>query len=232
MKMGKILYVEDDLSLSFVTRDQLEKRGYEVVSCENGLDALTLFKKEIFDLCIFDVMLPKMDGFELAKNIRETNKQIPILFLTARSMQEDKLEGLTIGGDDYITKPFNIEELCLKIEVFLKRKLVNKPIEEFYQIGLFSLDVKEQKLKLGTEEKKLTLKETKLLSLLAQKVNTITKRENILVNLWGKDDYFLGRSLDVFISRLRKYLIEDPTIQIENIRGVGFKLVVLEKEVK
>jgi|TARA_B110000967_G_scaffold58333_1_gene59788 DNA-binding response OmpR family regulator len=230
--MGKILYVEDDLSLSFVTRDQLEKRGYEVVSCENGLDALTLFKKEIFDLCIFDVMLPKMDGFELAKNIRETNKQIPILFLTARSMQEDKLEGLTIGGDDYITKPFNIEELCLKIEVFLKRKLVNKPIEEFYQIGLFSLDVKEQKLKLGTEEKKLTLKETKLLSLLAQKVNTITKRENILVNLWGKDDYFLGRSLDVFISRLRKYLIEDPTIQIENIRGVGFKLVVLEKEVK
>ena len=230
--MGKILYVEDDLSLSFVTRDQLEKHGYEVVSCENGLDALTLFKKEIFDLCIFDVMLPKMDGFVLAKNIRETNKQIPILFLTARSMQEDKLEGLTIGGDDYITKPFNIEELCLKIEVFLKRKLVNKPIEEFYQIGLFSLDVKEQKLKLGTEEKKLTLKETKLLSLLAQKVNTITKRENILVNLWGKDDYFLGRSLDVFISRLRKYLIEDPTIQIENIRGVGFKLVVLEKKVK
>ena len=227
--MAKILYVEDDLSLSFVTRDQLEKRGYEVFSCENGLDALTLFKKEIFDLCIFDVMLPKMDGFELAKNIRETNKQIPIIFLTARSMQEDKLEGLTIGGDDYITKPFNVEELCLKIEVFLKRKLVNKPIEEFYQIGLFSLDVKEQKLKLGTEEKKLTLKETKLLSLLAQKVNTITKRENILVNLWGKDDYFLGRSLDVFISRLRKYLRQDPTIQIENIRGVGFKLVILEK---
>lgn len=227
--MAKILYVEDDLSLSFVTHDQLEKRGYEVFSCENGIEALSLFKKEIFDLCIFDVMLPEMDGFELAKNIRETNKQIPIIFLTARSMQEDKLEGLTIGGDDYITKPFNIEELCLKIEVFLKRKLVNKPIEEFYQIGLFSLDVKEQKLKLGTEEKKLTLKETKLLSLLAQKVNTITKRENILVNLWGKDDYFLGRSLDVFISRLRKYLRQDPTIQIENIRGVGFKLVILEK---
>tara|TARA_B110000196_G_C20885445_1_gene538712 strand:+ start:24 stop:719 length:696 start_codon:yes stop_codon:yes gene_type:complete len=228
--MAKILYVEDDLSLSFVTHDQLEKRGYEVFSCENGIDALSLFKKEIFDLCIFDVMLPEMDGFELAKNIRETNKQIPIIFLTARSMQEDKLEGLTIGGDDYITKPFNIEELCLKIEVFLKRKLVNKPIEEFYQIGVFSLDVKEQKLKLGTEEKKLTLKETKLLSLLAQKANTITKRETILVNLWGKDDYFLGRSLDVFISRLRKYLRQDPTIQIENIRGVGFKLVVLEKE--
>ena len=227
--MAKVLYVEDDLSLSFVTRDQLEKRGYEVLSCENGLDALHLFKKEIFDLCIFDVMLPKMDGFELAKKIRETNKQVPILFLTARSMQEDKLEGLTIGGDDYITKPFNIDELCLKIEVFLKRKLVNKQIEEFYQIGNFSLDVKEQKLTIGEEERKLTLKETKLLSLLAQKTNTITKRENILVNLWGKNDYFLGRSLDVFISRLRKYLVLDPSIQIENIRGVGFKLVVLEQ---
>tara|TARA_B100000780_G_C21013007_1_gene405742 strand:+ start:142 stop:828 length:687 start_codon:yes stop_codon:yes gene_type:complete len=227
--MAKILYVEDDLSLSFVTRDQLEKRGYKVFSCENGLDALVLFKKEIFDLCVFDVMLPKMDGFELAKKIRETNKHIPILFLTARSMLEDKLEGLTIGGDDYITKPFNIEELCLKIEVFLKRKLVNKPIEEFYQIGLFLLDVKEQKLKNGADERNLTLKETKLLSLLVQKVNTITKRENILVTLWGKNDYFLGRSLDVFISRLRKYLNEDPSIQIENIRGVGFKLVVLEK---
>lgn len=227
--MAKILYVEDDLSLSFVTQDQLEKRGYEVFSCENGLDALALFKKEIFDLCVFDVMLPKMDGFELAKKIRETNKHIPILFLTARSMQEDKLEGLTIGGDDYITKPFNIEELCLKIQVFLKRKLVNKPIEEFYQIGRFLLDVKEQKLKNGADERKLTLKETKLLSLLVQKVNTITKRENILVNLWGKDDYFLGRSLDVFISRLRKYLSVDSSIQIENIRGVGFKLVVLEE---
>lgn len=227
--MAKILYVEDDLSLSFVTRDQLKKRGYEVFSCENGLDALSLYKKEIFDLCIFDVMLPKMDGFELAKKIRETNKQVPILFLTARSMQEDKLEGLTIGGDDYITKPFNIDELCLKIEVFLKRKLVNKHIEEFYQIGEFSLDVKEQKLSIEKKERKLTLKETKLLTLLAQKVNTITKRETILVNLWGKNDYFLGRSLDVFISRLRKYLDADSSIQIENIRGVGFKLVVLEE---
>jgi two-component system, OmpR family, response regulator VicR len=227
--MAKILYAEDDLSLSFVTRDQLKKRGYEVFSCENGLDALSLYKKEIFDLCIFDVMLPKMDGFELAKKIRETNKQVPILFLTARSMQEDKLEGLTIGGDDYITKPFNIDELCLKIEVFLKRKLVNKHIKEFYQIGEFSLDVKEQKLSIEKKERKLTLKETKLLTLLAQKVNTITKRETILVNLWGKNDYFLGRSLDVFISRLRKYLDADSSIQIENIRGVGFKLVVLEE---
>lgn len=145
-------------------------------------------------------------------------------------MQEDKLEGLSLGADDYITKPFNIEELCLKIQVFLKRKLVNQPVKEFYKIGSFTLDVKEQKLLKGEVERKLTIKETKLLSLLIQKVNTITKRENILVSLWGKNDYFLGRSLDVFISKLRKHFSEDPMIKIENIRGVGFKLVVLEEE--
>jgi two-component system, OmpR family, response regulator VicR len=223
--MAKILYVEDDLSLSFVTRDQLEKRDYEVVSCDNGKEAYRKFKKQIFDLCILDVMLPEMDGFQLAKKIREKNKHVPILFLTARSMQEDKIEGLKLGADDYLTKPFNVEELCLKIEVFLKRKQVSQQIKDQYVIGDYHLDVKEQKLIIGENVRKLTLKETKLLSLLIQKVNTVTKRENILINLWGKNDYFLGRSLDVFISRLRKYLKEDERIFIENIRGVGFKLV-------
>lgn len=222
--MAKILYVEDNLSLSFVTSDQLEKRNYEVVTCDNGKEAYRLFKKEIFDLCIFDVMLPEMDGFELAKKIRTGNKHIPIIFLTARSMQEDKIEGLKLGGDDYLTKPFNIEELCLKIEIFLKRKQVNKELRDSYKIGRYHLDVKEQKLCLEEKERMLTLKETKLLSLLSQKENTILKRENILINLWGKNDYFLGRSLDVFISRLRKYLKDDENIYIENIRGVGFKL--------
>ncbi len=223
--MAKILYVEDDLSLSFVTRDQLEKRDYDVASYDNGKEAYKNFKSQIFDLCILDVMLPEMDGFQLAQKIREKNKHIPILFLTARSMQEDKIEGLKIGADDYLTKPFNIEELCLKIEVFLKRKQVNQQIQDQYLIGDYYLDVKEQKLTIREFERKLTLKETKLLTLLIQKVNTITKRENILINLWGKNDYFLGRSLDVFISRLRKYLKEDENIFIENIRGVGFKLV-------
>lgn len=222
--MAKILYVEDDPSLSFVTRDQLEKRGYEVVFCDNGKKAYEIFKTAIFDLCIFDVMLPEIDGFELAKKIRIDNKQIPILFLTARSMQEDKIEGLKLGGDDYMTKPFNIDELCLKIKIFLKRKEVRKETKDFYSIGTFTLDVREQKLCHSKNERQLTLKETKLLSLLSQKENTIIKRENILLNLWGKNDYFLGRSLDVFISRLRKYLKEDKTIHIENIRGVGFKL--------
>ena len=224
--MAKILYVEDDLSLSFVTRDQLEKRGYDVLFCDTGIKALEAFQAHLFDICIFDVMLPVMDGFELAKKIRLENKQIPIIFLTARSMQEDKLEGLKLGGDDYMTKPFNIEELRLKIEVFLKRKEVQKEGKDFYAIGSYQLDVKEQKLIIGKDQRQLTLKETKLLSLLSLKENTIIKRENILLNLWGKNDYFLGRSLDVFISRLRKYLKKDENIHLENIRGVGFKLNV------
>ena len=224
--MGRILYVEDDLSLSFVTRDQLKKNGYEVISSDNGNEAFQIFKTTNFDICILDVMLPEMDGFALAKKIREINNQIPILFLTARSMQEDKIEGLKLGGDDYMTKPFNIEELCLKIEVFLKRKEILKEPEKYYKIGAYKLDVKEQMLNLGVEERPLTLKETKLLSLLCQKKNSTIKRENILIDLWGKNDYFLGRSLDVFISRLRKYLKKDKNIYIENIRGVGFKLNV------
>jgi len=228
--MARILYVEDDLSLKFVTQDQLEKRDYTVVSCVNGIQALEVFKKEVFDLCVLDVMLPEMDGFELAKKIRETNKHIPIIFLTARSMQEDKLEGLSLGADDYITKPFNIEELSLKIQIFLKRKLVNNTIKNLYKIGDFVLDIKEQKLTIEGLVKKLTIKETKLICMLVQNANTITKRENILINLWGKNDYFLGRSLDVFISKLRKYFRADPTVKIENIRGVGFKLVITDSE--
>jgi len=228
--MARILYVEDDLSLKFVTQDQLEKRDYTVVSCVNGIQALEVFKKEVFDLCVLDVMLPEMDGFELAKKIRETNKHIPIIFLTARSMQEDKLEGLSLGADDYITKPFNIEELSLKIQIFLKRKLVNNTIKNLYKIGDFVLDIKEQKLTIEGLVKKLTIKETKLICMLVQNANTITKRENILINLWGKNDYFLGRSLDVFISKLRKYFKADPTVKIENIRGVGFKLVITDSE--
>mgnify|MGYP001186499420 CR=1 FL=1 len=226
--MAKILYVEDNSSLRFVTSDQLEKRSYEVVTCDNGIEAYNIFKKTVFDICIFDVMLPEMDGFELAKKIRVDNKHIPIIFLTARSMQEDKIEGLKLGGDDYLTKPFNIEELYLKIEIFLKRREVSKELNDSYEVGNYHLDVKEQKLRLNEKERTLTLKETKLLSLLAQKENTIITRENILINLWGKNDYFLGRSLDVFISRLRKYLKDDENISIENIRGVGFKMNIYE----
>ena len=224
--MAKILYVEDNLSLRFVTSDQLKKRGYQVVSCEDGKEALSTFKEQVFDLCVLDIMLPQIDGFELAKKIRQENEQIPIIFLSARSMQEDKIEGLKIGGDDYLTKPFDIDELCLKIEVFLKRKEISSGQNNIYKIGDFKLNATEQTLSILGIEKTLTLKETELLSLLAQKQNTIVKREYILVNLWGRNDYFLGRSLDVFISKLRKKLRQDQNISIENIRGVGFRLNV------
>ena len=224
--MAKILYVEDNLSLSFVTSDQLKKRGYQVVSCKDGKEALSTFKEQVFDLCVLDVMLPQIDGFELAKKIRHENEHIPIIFLSARSMQEDKIEGLKIGGDDYLTKPFDIDELCLKIEVFLKRKEISSGQNNIYKIGDFQLNATEQTLSILGIEKTLTLKESELLSLLAQKQNTIVKREYILVNLWGRNDYFLGRSLDVFISKLRKKLTQDQNISIENIRGVGFRLNV------
>lgn len=225
--MAKILYVEDNLSLRFVTSDQLTKRGYQVVSCKDGKEALSTFNEQVFDLCVLDIMLPQIDGFELAKKIRKENEHIPIIFLSARSMQEDKIEGLKIGGDDYLTKPFDIDELCLKIEVFLKRKEINSGQNNIYKIGDFQLNVTEQTLSILGIEKTLTLKETELLSLLAQKQNTIVKREYILVNLWGRNDYFLGRSLDVFISKLRKKLTHDQNISIENIRGVGFRLNVV-----
>ena len=224
--MAKILYVEDNLSLRFVTSDQLKKRGYQVVSCKDGKEALSTFKEQVFDLCVLDVMLPQIDGFELAKKIRHENEHIPIIFLSARSMQEDKIEGLKIGGDDYLTKPFDIDELCLKIEVFLKRKEISSGQNNIYKIGDFQLNATEQTLSILGIEKTLTLKESELLSLLAQKQNTIVKREYILVNLWGRNDYFLGRSLDVFISKLRKKLTQDQNISIENIRGVGFRLNV------
>ena len=151
--MAKILYVEDNLSLSFVTSDQLKKRGYQVVSCKDGKEALSTFKEQVFDLCILDVMLPMIDGFELAKKIRQENEHIPIIFLSARSMQEDKIEGLKIGGDDYLTKPFDIDELCLKIEVFLKRKEINSGQKNIYKIGKFRLDVTEQILSLRRNKK-------------------------------------------------------------------------------
>lgn len=224
--MAKILYVEDNLSLRFVTSDQLKKRGYQVVSCKDGKEALSTFNEQVFDLCVLDIMLPQIDGFELAKKIRQENEHIPIIFLSARSMQEDKIEGLKIGGDDYLTKPFDIDELCLKIEVFLKRKEISSGQNNIYKIGDFQLNATEQTLSILGIEKTLTLKESELLSLLAQKQNTIVKREYILVNLWGRNDYFLGRSLDVFISKLRKKLTQDQNISIENIRGVGFRLNV------
>jgi DNA-binding response OmpR family regulator len=224
-KKAHILYVEDDESLSFVTRDNLELQGYLITYCEDGRKALGVIHEEEFDLCILDVMLPEVDGFTLAREIRKFNPHVPILFLTAKSLKEDRIHGLKIGADDYITKPFSIEELILKIEVFLRRSRVVQPTPSRIRIGRFELDYPNLTLYYRDQEKRLTQKEADLLKLLAENRNEIIKRSTILEKLWGQDDYFLGRSLDVFISRLRKYLRPDENLKIENIHGVGFRLL-------
>lgn len=223
---ASILYVEDDESLGFVTRDNLELKGYSITHCTDGLQAMAASKGQQFDLCLLDVMLPEMDGFTVASEIRKRDSHIPILFLTAKSLKEDRIHGLRLGADDYITKPFSIEELVLKIEVFLRRSQTNgRSLSPLLQIGSFELDYNNLALKSDTQLKKLTQRETDLLKLLIEHKNQVLQRGIILEKLWGENDYFLGRSLDVFISRLRKYLKTDPNLRIENIHGVGFRLV-------
>lgn len=226
MKKARILYVEDDLYLSYVTKDNLELKGYIVDYFDDGASALNAFLEIKFDLCILDVMLPKMDGFTLAKRIREKNKEIPIIFLTAKSLKEDKIKGLKIGADDYIIKPFSIEELVLKIEIFLKRSKIANSFSNYekYEIGTFILDFHNLLLKNDNEEQRLTLKEAELIKYFAENKGVVLKREEILEEVWGSDDLYLSRSLDVFISRLRKFFKKDNNIKIENLHGVGFKL--------
>ncbi len=235
----KILFVEDDTTLGFVVKDHLTLEGYQIEWIKDGQTAFEIFEKNdlsttAFDLCIFDVMLPKLDGFELAKKVRAKNKQIPILFLTAKSLQEDRLHALRIGADDYLTKPFSIEELVLKMEIFLKRSAIsaldstqnNHSENSTIKLGNYIFDVNNLSLLSPTQKKhSLTSREAELLHLFCRNKEQVLRREFILKELWGDDDYFLGRSLDVFISRLRKYLKEDEKIQIENIPRVGFRLV-------
>ncbi|HRG22510.1 MAG TPA: response regulator transcription factor [Saprospiraceae bacterium] len=225
MNKARILYVEDDETLSFVTSDNLSLNGYDVVHCLDGESALIAFGNGHFDLCLLDVMLPKKDGFTLASDIRKKNPEIPILFLTAKSMKEDRITGLKLGADDYITKPFSIEELILKIEVFLKRKFINIKQANKFTIGKLTFDYKNLTISSGDSEKTLTQREADLLKLLIENKNNVIKREEILERVWGQNDYFLGRSMDVFISRLRKYLSDDENLKIDNIHGVGFKLI-------
>ncbi len=220
-----ILYVEDDINLSFVTKDNLEKHGFQVTHCADGLAGEECFKKGSFDLCLLDVMMPKRDGFALAEIIRAQNADIPIIFLTAKSMKEDRLAGLRTGADDYLTKPFSIEELILKIEVFLRRSKYSEPGAEDqkqFTLGAFQFDYEKYTLTHKGEEQKLTQKEAQLLHYFCVNPNKVLKRDDILVKIWGDDDYFLGRSLDVFISRLRKYLRPETSVKIDNVHGVGF----------
>ena len=220
----RILLVEDDPSLGFVIMDNLVAKGYEVTLCVDGEEGQQVFLQKQFDLCIFDVMMPKKDGFTLAKNIREKNQQVPILFVTAKSMLEDKVAGFAAGGDDYIVKPFSMEELCLRIEVFLRRSNGTPLTSEIFSIGTYTFDYKNLTLQHPDGTKALTQKEAEVLRLLCIHKDRVLKREEILKTVWGDDDYFLGRSLDVFISKLRKYLKEDPSVEIVNYHGVGFRL--------
>lgn len=223
----KVLYVEDDESLAFLTKEAMEENGLEVIHFDNGKDAMSYFKKEVPDICIFDVMLPKLDGFNLAKNVRQLNSHIPIIFVTARTLSQDKIAGFEIGGDDYMTKPYEIEELLFKIRVFLKRKLIVEKANEVVKIGSFTFDYSNLSLTVNQEERMLTQREADLLKMLYENKNKVVKRENILEMIWGKNDYFLGRSLDVFISRLRKYLKSEKSLSLENVHGVGFMLKTL-----
>ncbi|MDX2062854.1 MAG: response regulator transcription factor [Bacteroidia bacterium] len=227
--VARILYVEDDPTLGFITQENLEEEGFAVVREPDGRQALEVFRRGGFDICVLDIMLPSMDGFQLAQAIRTLNREIPILFLSARTLQEDRLKGLKLGADDYLVKPFSLEELVLKLHVFLKRAKLVKPDEgpDDYTLGDYTFNYPQLSLTHATEgERQLTLREASLLRYFAKHLGELLAREAILTEIWGTDDYFAGRSLDVFISRLRKYLKADARIKIENVHGYGFKLVV------
>lgn len=233
MHEGKlqILLAEDDLNLGVLLVDYLETEGFHVKLCRDGELALKAFQNNPFDMCLLDVMMPKTDGFTLAKEIRNKNKKIPIIFITAKSLKEDKLKGYGLGADDYITKPFDEEELLWKIKAVIRRIPAEKKVNstEIISLGKYIFDVTNQSLTIGNKTKRITEKESEILKYLCDHRDMVVKREDILKNLWGENDYFLGRSLDVFITKIRKYLKEDDSLTIENVFGVGFILNTKEK---
>jgi DNA-binding response OmpR family regulator len=227
----KILLVEDDPNLSMVLQDFLEMLGYEVVLCADGDDGIKAYRKQQFDMCILDIMMPKKDGFTVAAEIRQSNTAIPIIFLTAKSLKEDRIRGFQTGCDDYITKPFSTEELSLRIKAILKRCMVksltsNEGEDGFFKFGKFTFDYQNMILISENERLTLTRKEAELLKVLCLHKNKVLTREVALKTVWGDDDYFIGRSMDVFITKLRKYLKDDPSVNIINIHGTGFKFLV------
>ena len=223
-KKVKVLLAEDDMSLGYVIKDNLQDAGYEVVLCPDGQTAIEKFDKTQYDICLLDVMMPNKDGFTVARKIRQQSDMVPILFLTAKSMEEDKVKGFLTGADDYITKPFSMQELLLRMDVFIRRsrKLHADLVQEF-SIGQMKFSYSDLKLHTSTETFTLTQKEADLLKFLCEHANHILKRDEVLLNVWGKDDYFLGRSMDVFMTKLRKYFKADPNIILETIHGVGFR---------
>ncbi|MFY0599881.1 MAG: response regulator transcription factor [Cyclobacteriaceae bacterium] len=226
MEPANILLAEDDENLGFVITDQLSELGFRVTHAVDGAQGWRKFESGNFDLCLIDVMMPGLDGFSLAKKIRSSDEFVPIIFLTAKSLEEDRLNGFEIGGDDYVTKPFSMTELAYRIKVFLRRRSSGTSQEEAvsFSLGSFVFDYQSLTLKSELDSANLTQIEADVLKMLAENKGALVKREDILVKIWGENDYFKGRSLDVFISRLRKYLKLDANLEIRNHHGVGFTL--------
>jgi DNA-binding response OmpR family regulator len=218
----KILLAEDDLNLGVLLVDYLEIEGFEVKLFKDGVSALKAFQNYAFDLCLLDVMMPNMDGFALAKEIRVKDKRVPLIFITAKSLKEDKLKGYGLFADDYITKPFDEEELLWKIKAVIRRIPETKTQADVISIGNYLFDFANQSLTINSTTKRITEKESDILNYLFVNRNKVIKREAMLKELWGENDYFLGRSLDVFITKIRKYLQEDSSLSIENVFAVGF----------
>ncbi|RYU86188.1 response regulator transcription factor [Mucilaginibacter terrigena] len=229
--MKKILLVEDDPNLGLLLQDYLQLKGkFDVVLCKDGDEGLRAFTKQQFDLLILDVMMPKKDGFTLGKEIRKINAHVPIIFATAKAMIEDKTQAFNLGGDDYITKPFRIEELLLRINALLKRSDISEKKGDDnpsqFKLGSYDFDYTSQLITRGAALQKLSTKEAELLRLLCIKKNEVLTREEALLNIWHDDNYFNGRSMDVFLSKIRKYLKDDPSVEIINVHGRGYKLLI------
>ena len=227
-KNAKIFLVEDDLSFGSVLKSYLEINDYSVEWVDDGKYALEHFRKGVFDICILDIMLPHVDGFTIATEIRKINTVVPIIFLTAKKLKEDVLKGYGAGGDDYVTKPFDTEILLAKIRAIMARRDFQSGIRDIFEIGKFVFNSKLRTLTCGDDEKKLSPKEAQLLELLAVNPNAFISREMALKKIWGSDDYFTARSMDVYITKLRKFLSDDPRLNIKNIHGAGFQLIIME----
>lgn len=222
MEKSKILYAEDDTTIAFLIQDSLEPY-YKIDHYADGKSALDAFNSQNFDICLLDIMMPELNGFELAQHIRDKNSEIPIIFISAKALKEDRIKGLKTGADDYLVKPFSIEELILKIEIFLRRTKKTDPSPLQYKVGQYDFYPKNYTLQNSGITVTLTQRESELLLYFIRHKNTVVKRQEILKAVWGDDDYFMGRSLDVFISRLRKVFAVDQNIVIENLHGIGFR---------
>lgn len=224
---ARVFLAEDDANLGLILKESLESKGYEVELFRNGQEAWESYEAGRFDICLLDIMMPLKDGFTLAREIRKVDEDIPIIFLTAKSMKEDKIEGFKSGADDYINKPFSMEELTLRMEAILRRTQKNAPdmSRKVFELGVYHFDAEKRMLNGPEGEKRLTTKESDLLKMLCIHKNQLLERDIALKAVWGDDNYFTGRSMDVYITKLRKYLKSDPNIEIQNIHGAGFKLV-------